>query len=242
MAGQAGYLKVFAEQWVVCLGMVKRLREARLLPRQRCVTGSAFLLELALVRISMTVGAFCEWYAFVAGLTIRARRVATLARYVPMRAGERVGRLRMVKMLTVDTRCLPVDGRMAVRAIGPKAALVWILMAGSATRRQAKPGPIQIFTGEQCARLSGDVLHIVARAATHANMLAVESISRLGMVESARSRIPVHHLEINPVVVGVALYACGARRCGTWKSRMKPFVLLDLGGDFPMALETPKYR
>ncbi len=46
----------------------------------------------------------------------------------------------------------------------------------------------------------------------------------------------MNHLEVNSVVIGVAFNAGGSPGCGTREGCMEPFVLLNLCGNFPMAL------
>jgi len=45
------------------------------------------------------------------------------------------------------------------------------------------------------------------------------------------------HLEIYAVVIGVALYAGGARRAGAGKGRVEAAILLQLAGDLTMTIE-----
>lgn len=47
------------------------------------------LLELALVRIAVAIGAVSEWQSRVTRLAIRARRVAALAKHIAMLARQR---------------------------------------------------------------------------------------------------------------------------------------------------------
>lgn len=84
------------------------------------------------------------------------------------------------------------------------------------------------------------MLSAVAGAAAYANVLTVDSISRLRVVKSFGSRIPVNHLEVNSVVIGVAFDAGGSFGCGTREACMEPLVLLNLHGNFLMALNTAK--
>ena len=85
-------------------------------------------------------------------------------------------------------------------------------MACGATWRKAHPSVVQILTRKERTLRRGDVLQIVAGAAAHAQMFAIEHITRRRMIESLRSRIPMHHLEVDAVVIGVALHTgCAGR-------------------------------
>lgn len=48
----------------------------------------------------------------------------------------------------------------------------------------------------------------------------------------------MHHLKIDAVVIGVALHTGRAGRARSRKRCMQTFVLLDLIGNFPMAIQT----
>ena len=68
-------------------------------------------------------------------------------------------------------------------------------------------------------------------------MFAIERETGLGVVESPGCGIPVEHLEVFSVVIGVAFYACCAGRSGTRIGCVQPFVLLQLSGYFFVTLE-----
>lgn len=97
---------------------------------------------------------------------------------------------------------------------------------------------IEVFGGEQRARRQGNVLHAVAIPATHAGMFALQHIACRCVIESLWRRIPMDHLEIHTVVVGVTFDAGSTSWTGSGKRRMKALVLLDLTCDFPVALKT----
>ena len=187
---------------------------------------------------SVTVGAVCERETRVARLPIGARGVATLAWDHAVRAGERIAGLRVVEVLAVDARRLPIDGRMAPRAIGSEAALVLVFMAGDAHWRQAEPGPIQILARTERARLRGNVLRSMAGATTYAHVLAIEHVTGLRVVESLRCRIP--WIIWNPRRCDRSGIYAGRTGGADGEGRMKPLVLLHLIGYLPMALKAPK--
>lgn len=82
-----------------------------------------------------------------------------------------------------------------------------ILVAIAAVRRQPHPCAAQILIRQQSPLRSGDMLRRVARAAAYANMLAVERIAGLRVIKSPWRGVPVDHLKIRPVVIGVAFHA-----------------------------------
>lgn len=67
-------------------------------------------LELALVRISMAVGAIVKLQACVANLIVRAGGMAALAEYVAMLASERVLCFGVIEVLAINGRAFPVTG------------------------------------------------------------------------------------------------------------------------------------
>ena len=86
------------------------------------------------------------------------------------------------------------------------------------------------------------MLRVVAGAATCPGVFAIEDVSGLRVVKSLRSRVPVNHLEVDAVVIGMAFYAGRSWGRGARESGMKASVLLDLGGNFLVTLETAKLR
>jgi hypothetical protein len=126
---------------------------------------------------------------------------------VTMLASERETGFCVVEVLTVNACGLPADGGVAPSTFRSKAALVLVFMAGAAAWGKAQPGAIEIFCGQECALRYGDVLRVVAGTAADTLMFTIERVSGLCMIESLGCRIPVHHLEIGAVVIGVALDA-----------------------------------
>lgn len=106
----------------------------------------ASLLELALVRIQVTVGTVRKLDSGISRLAIRASRMATLAQHVPMFTGQWIMRCRVVEVLLVDGRGLPIGCGMTSSTISPKSALMMILMAVDATCGQPHPGVADIFS------------------------------------------------------------------------------------------------
>ena len=190
----------------------------------------------------MAIGTLTKRQAGIARLAIRSRRVAAFALHLHVRARQRKACLRVIEAALVDVGGLPVDSGVASRTIASQAALVRILVARRAVRRQAHPGMVQVFRREKPARRGGDVLHVMTIPAAHARMFAIEGKARSRVIESLRSRIPVHHLEIDAVMVGVALHTRCARRARSRERCVKTLVLLDLVCNFAVAIYTLEGR
>jgi len=186
----------------------------------------------------MTIGTARERQPCVSSMAIRPGSVAALALHLSVLSGQRKPGLRMVKSLLVDACGLPIRCRVALCAIASQSALVNILMARGATWRKARPSVIQILIRKRRALRRGDVLQIMAGAAAYAYMFAIEHKTCRGVTESLRSRIPMHHLEVNAVVIGVALDTRCAGRARSRECRMKTFVLLNLVRNFPVTIQT----
>ena len=82
------------------------------------------------------------------------------------------------------------------------------------------------------------MLQHVAGPATHADMFAVQDIASRCVIESLGRRIPMNHLEIHSVVIGMAFDARCSRRCRSRKRRMKALVMLEFACNFPVAFKT----
>lgn len=168
--------------------------------------------------------------------------MALLACDVLVQARQRITRLRVVEGVGVDLRALPVRSRMALRAVCPETALMLVLMATDAIRRQPEPGLTQILRCEKPAPRLNNVCRLMARPAANAGVLALQHITSLRMIESLGSRVPMQQREVRPIVIGVTLDAGRARRPRLRKSRMQTFVLLNLRRDLLMALNAAKRR
>lgn len=82
------------------------------------------------------------------------------------------------------------------------------------------------------------MLRGMAGTAIHPHVLAIKHVSSLGVIESLRSRIPVHHLEVHAVVVRVAFHAGLPWRAIAWEGRVQPPIAVNLLRNFTMALKT----
>lgn len=238
MTTQTLNIEMFPEQWETGLRVIERFGKARSLPRRRCMAGLASLLKQSVVGVAMTIRTAREREASVSSTSIRSRRMAALALHLLVLSGQRVLRLRMIKCLLVDACGLPFRRRMALCAIDTESALVNIFVTAGASWRQSHPCVVQIFARKERSLRRCDVLRIVARPAAYAHMFAVQDKAGRRVIESLRSRSPMHHLKVDAVVIGMALHTCCAGRAGSRKRRMKAPVLLDLILNFPMAIET----
>jgi hypothetical protein len=71
-------------------------------------------------------------------------------------------------------------------------------------------------------------------------VLSVEHVSRFGMVKALRRRIPVEHIKVFAVVIGVAFHAGCSGGAGQGISGVQAVVTIDLGGYLAVALAAPK--
>lgn len=96
---------------------------------------------------------------------------------------------------------------------------------------------IEIFHSKQGALLCGNMLRHVAGTATHPDMFSVEDVTSRRMVESLGRRIPMNHLEIHSVVIGMAFDARCSRRCRSRKSGMQSGVMLQFASNFTVTFD-----
>lgn len=190
----------------------------------------------------MAIVARLEVKSLVARLPIGARCVATLAKDVTMFAGERILRGRVIELLCVEAGGFPAGCGMALGAVAAKAALVLVFVARTATWREPHPCVVQVFAAKQCPLLRINMLGSVAGAAGHADMLAVKRIAGFRVIESLECRVPMNHLEIRAIMVGMTFHAGLARRGGSWKGGMQSPILHELGRDFLVAFEAAESR
>ena len=124
-------------------------------PANRGVAGLASLREPAMVGIGMAVCTVTKRYSRVTRLFVHPDDVASLAANFRMRAGERVACERVIELADVDR--LPVAGVMTLQAIGAEPAIVAVLMASDAARRNSQECVVQILDFDGRAFAAGDV-------------------------------------------------------------------------------------
>ena len=185
----------------------------------------------------MAIGTVCEFETRVARLVVGPRCVTTLAQHVAVFACKRKLCLRVIELLSIDRRALPSVARVAPRAIGAKAALVLIFVAIRAAGCQSKPSSIQILACKYRASLRRNVLRSMTGFASHTDVLSIQTVSGLRVIESTRRRIPMHHLKISAVVIGVTFDASRSGHLRPWKRRMQSAILLKFSGDFLVAFQ-----
>ncbi len=206
------------------------------------MAGFATLFEFALVGICVAIPAILEFESCVAWQPTLAGCVALGTGRGEVLAGERVACLGVIECLLVELGALPRGGVVALQAVGAQAALMVILVAGGARGAETHVGAIQVLGLQNRPLCRGDVLRGVAAAAGGGGVLSVQNVAGLGVVESLRRGIPMDHIEVFAVVIGVALDAGLAGRAGQGIGGVQAVMAVDLGGDFAMALHAAKGR
>ena len=243
VALHAPNLQVFPQKREVRRRVIEGAREGGLLPRCCVVTRLAPLLKRTLVRINtVTVCTFSKWQAGIARLAVGSWRMTAFAKNVAVFAREREARPGVIEAFLAHACGLPIDGGMATCTVRPQASLVLIHVASAAAQRQAHPCVAQILVGQQGPCRCGNVLRCMTRPTAYSDMLSVQCITGLRVIESGRRRIPVDHLEICAVMVGVTFDACRSFGAALRICRMQTTVLAQFGGDLVVALEAAECR
>lgn len=159
-----------------------------------------------------------------------------------MFAGQWVARFGVIEILLVDGGSLPSRGRMASRTPTPQAALVLVFVACAAAWRKPHPRAVQILARKYKSRLGRNVLFAVACAAAYAHMLSVQRVPGLYMVEARWRRVPVHHLKVDAVVVGMTFRARRAGRTRTRIRGVQSAVLIEFCCDLFVTFKAPERR
>lgn len=82
----------------------------------------------------------------------------------------------------------------------------------------------------------------MAGAASNAGVLAVKLEARLRVVKALWSWVPVKHLKVDAVVIGVALHTSRSSQPGARECCMQTTILLQLGSDLAVAIEAAEGR
>ena len=106
---------------------------------------------------------------------------------------------------------LPACQSVALRAVSAELSAVLIRMTAHAITRQTQIRAVQIFDLNTRTPGRWNVLSIVTFLAGYSRMFSFEWITRLTVVQGFAVRIPVNHIEIHAVMIGVALRALLAR-------------------------------
>ena len=237
VAGHAGHLLVFSEQRIFGLGVIEVVAGQHVLPASGGVTDVAGLLKFALVRIDVAVVALRKLHVFVARGSARSvGLVALFAGYFAMQACEWIACLGMVEILSR----FPAFDVMALGAIIAELALVWIVVAGRASRREPEVGLGQVFILDE--RFVGRE-HFGGRMAFVAGqrcMLAFEFITGKFVIEFLRGRVPVDQMEAFTVMFEVTAHAIFAIGIGHLQVRVIAVLLRQGFCNFLVAVEAAK--
>jgi len=157
--------------------------------------------ERSPVRINVTVDALAEFHIAKARRPARfVRLVALFAGHLDVHPGQRIARLRVIKVLGR----LPIVDVVAVLALISQLAFMRVCVAGKAILRQTKKSLRQVFVLNQWAQRRHDISGIVALLTCQPDMLAFERVARLLVVELLLRWIPVQQREICAVMFEVA--------------------------------------
>ena len=208
------------------------------LPSCRAVARLASLRETAVVEVGVAIGALAEWKSRVTRLAIRARRMALLALHLRVLPGEGVTRLAVIELPYRDR--FPVRVVVALQAIGPKAPLVLVFVAGRARLRDPQERPRQILDLDHSARRRRNVLRRMALVAGHVLMFSFQNVARQLVVK--RLRVPLDEREIFAVVLRVALGTGVVTAFGKVVGGVQPLAHAQPSGDFRMAGEALQRR
>ncbi|HUC54921.1 MAG TPA: hypothetical protein VMR90_12795 [Candidatus Cybelea sp.] len=209
MTLRATDLGMLAEEWVLGLRMVKLELGKKFFPPGGGVTFLAALFKGTFVRIDMAVEAGLKFHVLVARWPAwLVRLMALLASHLEVLAGERVTRLRMIKLLC----CFPIREIVTLQAVVSELAFVHIFVAQDAVLRQSKKGLRKILHLDERALIGNHISGHVTLLAGYASMLTFEHVPGELMVELFLRRLPVNQAEVFPVVIQMAPYAVFAIR------------------------------
>ena len=122
----AVHLNVLPKQRELGLGMVELFIRRNLFPAGGGVARFAGLRKRAMMRVSVAVAAFREWYAREAGLAARVSgRMAFCASHLRVKSCERKVRLVVIEFCG----CLPINKIVTLLAVLAELPAVRILMA-----------------------------------------------------------------------------------------------------------------
>src|SRR5579871_1972717 len=189
------------------------------------------------MRIEVAVDAMLELETGVDRHAVGAGLVAFLAGRCGVLSGEGETRLGMIERLLFDLCALPRSGVVALQAILAKPALVLVLVASGAGGAQAHPGVIQILLGEERTRCRSNVRRSMTLAALRGRVLSIKDVPGLGVIEALRRRIPMQHVEVFAVVIGMALDACSSGRACLRIGGVQATVRLQFVADLAVAFD-----
>src|SRR5450755_2037734 len=236
VALHAVHLGVLSKKGKVRLGMGKRAVQPRnrsLVPSHCAVAGLTGLREASAVGIRMAIGAVGKCYADVAWLLVCPQSVAALAGDLCVQARKRITCRRMIELTDADR--LPVNGVVTLQAIGPKPAVVLVLMTGGTTRGNSKECPGQILDVDFRAFTLGYTFRRVTPVAFQPCVFPFESPAGLLVIESLE--VPFCQREVFAVVLGVTGDAFRARSRLEVVSGVQPLSRPDAPCNFGVAIQ-----
>jgi hypothetical protein len=148
----------------------------------------------------MAISATGKGDARVAQLFVRSGSVAAFAGNFGMQARERISGSRMIELADIDR--LPVGGVVTLHAVGPEPAIVLVLMACNATRRNTEECPGQILDFDFRAFTLGYAFRGVALITVQPCVFPLESPSGLSVIETLA--LPFCDREVFAIVLRVA--------------------------------------
>ena len=133
---------------------------------------------------------------------------------------------------------LPACKGMAARAVLAYLATMLVRVAAHTIARQAQVGAVQVFDLNARTPSRRNVLGLVAFLARYPRMFSFEYKARLIVIERFAARIPVNHIKIQSIMIGVAARALLARGIRSDESGMQASFIDHAVADFRMAFET----
>src|SRR3954469_7604824 len=195
------------------------------------MAGLASLREAALVRIVMAIGAFAEWQSGETRLVVRPRRVTLGAGDLRVHSGQRITRLRVIKLADV----LPLCRVVTLLAIRPQSSVVLVLVTANAVRRNAQETPVEIANLDERTHCRGDVLRRMTAVAGDSCVLAFQRVPGLPVIEGLW--VQLDQGEVFSIMFGVAADALLARSRGEMISSVQAFAFGQSLGDLRMAIQ-----
>jgi hypothetical protein len=168
------YADVLSFERKLCRRMIKALvypTKRNLFPTTSAVARLASLRKTPAMRILMTIRALIESDSRVSRLIVWSRRMALGALDLSVQTGERISRLRVIKLADADY--LPVFEVMTLLAGCSETSIMRVLMTTGTRGRQAQICPVQIFDSNNNAFLWTNTRGRVAAIATDSPVLAL---------------------------------------------------------------------